>query len=1140
MRAIDATLKTALESGEFDPSTRVYSEPHLPSFTLVVGTDAGPVNAIGHDVLYINGHLYHARSGLVASPANGHLYFTHITSFADPSTWNSNFVSIATGVMAPHYDVAQDAQQMAIAADGTGNVQLFYFVGNKLYCLTSANHGGSWGGAVEIVEVGDSEHCMCASPGLDEVYVTNVQDVANGYSGTTPIDCIERYTYSGSWSLESHSPYNSYVFAKMGRHPGDYSDRTASTEWGNPVWGGLGVVEIDTDKNLIVAGGVIRDALGPDGSQQGIVTFIHNTETGLWEESTLVSPSDYDETTSHFDVFVRGSLVDGLAWLCWRQEDEPSDVVQSVSSQEVPRQAEIVYAYSIDGIHFTECHTVSVNADDVCTGPIILIDDKLYMIGWNRIMQSDATHIVGYSSPTDISSQLNGWQITTSGRSPESVISLQCNDPENLSSSPGDLITVEAGITTKREKVGHGFLVGYEETLRLGKWGGSVDVKASWPLAQTRSRDNVDIFPQENTYIAPGNAGEFAILDGTWQVIDDATWIDTALGGDAPDKVIELSSHPSPGNFHQMVHLMHPATRNGSVEASIRMGLKDYWGAEATNENLIDGDSVVKGTVSFSNSFATSAVIPAGGTSYPCNLCAAGIGVRCDGTEKGFLFVWEGSDITDELDPYLDHQNIVGPGDHFTGDLTTWKANELHLYLFNEDSTDRELLNVSTLPSLVLGDIVRLKMIVQDNTIYCYYALGVAGAWSLVFTYTTAIAQSAGRFSLYGRAYNGAVRQDYMNGMWYYSSVDEDNLVSTAITNNAYFWNIRVASGARQITLKDVLTDISWRAGVEIETFDYDSLSDVDTQDVVIDSEMKLTVGATAGFDVRKTGTSYVRITLTQASPGIMTVVGVLSGVTQDTIATYAAIDIPKDVWLPIRVVAQGDWYTVWIGQLFVGSIYYPFSAGTEVAEYGSTFQNSAVSELCLVPQFATIDAKQSMLAAIQGVIRQRRIKQIYTYEGKLRFSYCRRGSGIDDAVARAAEGLSPALLTLNSIRRNSSFINHCRVVGAEGWADYLAPEHSLYGRRFAEIHLPDVMTRGQMWNEAKAIVRESIELSEQDNFVGIPDLQLEPEDWVMLNVAQQGITNAWYIVDDVSLAWNQFKLEQSIGTRQRVEDTDL
>jgi len=79
---------------------------------------------------------------------------------------------------------------------------------------------------------------------------------------------------------------------------------------------------------------------------------------------------------------------------------------------------------------------------------------------------------------------------------------------------------------------------------------------------------------------------------------------------------------------------------------------------------------------------------------------------------------------------------------------------------------------------------------------------------------------------------------------------------------------------------------------------------------------------------------------------------------------------------------------------------------------------------------------------------------------------------------------------------------------------------------------MPDIMSREAMYLEARAIVRESGELLEQNNFAGYPDLTLEPEDVVVITVTAQGISGD-YVVDDLTLAWEGGKLVQQVGARQ-------
>jgi hypothetical protein len=106
-------------------------------------------------------------------------------------------------------------------------------------------------------------------------------------------------------------------------------------------------------------------------------------------------------------------------------------------------------------------------------------------------------------------------------------------------------------------------------------------------------------------------------------------------------------------------------------------------------------------------------------------------------------------------------------------------------------------------------------------------------------------------------------------------------------------------------------------------------------------------------------------------------------------------------------------------------------------------------------------------------------------------------------------------------------------VSGAAGWAEYKSTSGILKGRYYAEVDMPDIFDSYAMWKEAKAIVRESGEMLQQDTFLGYPNLAIEPEDILPIVVTTQGIDGD-FIVDDLALSYaQQSGFLQTVSTRQ-------
>ena len=117
-------------------------------------------------------------------------------------------------------------------------------------------------------------------------------------------------------------------------------------------------------------------------------------------------------------------------------------------------------------------------------------------------------------------------------------------------------------------------------------------------------------------------------------------------------------------------------------------------------------------------------------------------------------------------------------------------------------------------------------------------------------------------------------------------------------------------------------------------------------------------------------------------------------------------------------------------------------------------------------------------------------------------------------------------------MRKTDRRVNHARVHGADGWAEYRSVCLPSHQRAFVETDMPDIMSREAMYTEAKALVLEANELCVQANFGGHPVLALEPEDKLQVIVDAQNV-NGDFLVDDIAIQWQENELWQEIGTRQ-------
>jgi hypothetical protein len=452
----------------------------------------------------------------------------------------------------------------------------------------------------------------------------------------------------------------------------------------------------------------------------------------------------------------------------------------------------------------------------------------------------------------------------------------------------------------------------------------------------------------------------------------------------------------------------------------------------------------------------------------------------------------------------------------------------LVLYLFDnaeegEDRThthasqNRWLLASNSGHGLTRGYPVELKIVTYHGQIHCFYRDLISdAAWSLAFSYDAGVSLGAGRFGLYGRGYNGP---------------EGSAAIPLGMRNRTWFWDVRMANNAKNITVEEVCEEFAWNAGIEIVTDDaIDStppggLYSATALNPVI--EASLTLSSATGFLVRAADTNNgIRMSITGGAVGTgkfsLDVIESGASVKQLNAPTWFTIDTANP--LLCRFTAHENWYSVWIEDKLLGTIYYEYEGGsTGIGRYGSgTFHSVRMPELVEIPQFATLDANQTMLDAIRGFLGQRRIKRFLTHDGKLRLSYFETH---DDA------GAVTNTMIRSSTRENDSQLTHVRIVGGDGNAEFKSVALGTGVRHFREAQLPDIMDRSIMWKEAKQLVVESFELAAQSNFIGHPDLTREPEDTLTITVTAQGISGT-YTIDDITLYFQEHELMQEIGAR--------
>lgn len=1127
---ISASLLSEMEQDDYMAVVAVYTEPTQPNWTQVVQAGSPPQNPIGHAAITSAGKLLRARSGSLASPGNGTLYFACIQTvddLANPLVWESRFASTGiSSVAPPAYGYASEPAQIALAADGLGKVQLFYFTsGGDLKVIESADWGTSWGAAVTIAVGVNVLALQVASCKVDECFFTDVATVCTQPAASPLPDVtatvIKRAAKSGTWSSSTWSLSWRWQFQKLVR---------TSATWGNPVWSGLGAVERPDGRVLLATGAICRDALVSGGSQQGVFTFIYDRAAALWWPGPGLSVADYNDDEWFFDVQVRASLVNGQVWLTWSYEDEPTDLRQTTSFAVVPREAEIVFSRSLEGDFFTEMEHLSDEAAAIGSGPVVLLGSKLYLVGWYHLVTGLATWpVLGEAAPkTEITDQVGGFKTRHTSAGLGGSLGLDVLDPANFSAAPGDRITIQTGAVVAGSPalttVAQVLLSDYAPDLSVEEsiFDGPARGEQVKPLVNAQFRDNIELHPQNTTRIEPLHDAQFTALAGDWHIdYSNPAWLSGASLTN--QRMIAVSSFPTvnQGGWHQVALLSHPVALNGSIEASVRMGLSGYWNNTQTLSlyPLPVTVRMVNGYHSYFYKTGYSALVK-----Y-ADYSAVGLIARAQDGNRFYAFVWEGAWSRLQSDVWP----VLSTKDRIDSNGLGFADNALCLYLFDSDGagvTYRGLLAKNTGHGLSLGSIAHLKLTLDHSTLRCFYRADSTTAWSLAFSYTEAAGFGAGPFGLYGRGMGGPEADRHHPGL------------PVEYRNRAWLWDIKISEAARSASLEEVIRRVAWAGGVECDTdvaisdasrvlsgssYLYSSTA----VDPWLETEVTLTTGQEAGFLLRAVNTSNgLRLGLTPGSVGtaklsLSTVAGGVVTVRQTCPISFA---VPAGVALPLRVAALGHWYSAWLGGLHLGTFYYEYAGDKGLGVYGTgTFANVRMPELFELPGAFTMRAGESVYQALRRLFGSRRLRRFLTPTGQLRLSYFTTrddGGDVIDRMFRSTRLLS------------DDFISHARVTGGLGWAEYKSHTLLLRGRRFVSPVIPSLRSREAMYQEARAIVTESGESLERSVFVGYPNLAWELEDQISQVVTLQGV-NGDFIIDSLGLAWQDGELVQVVGARQ-------
>jgi hypothetical protein len=186
--------------------------------------------------------------------------------------------------------------------------------------------------------------------------------------------------------------------------------------------------------------------------------------------------------------------------------------------------------------------------------------------------------------------------------------------------------------------------------------------------------------------------------------------------------------------------------------------------------------------------------------------------------------------------------------------------------------------------------------------------------------------------------------------------------------------------------------------------------------------------------------------------------------------------------------------------------------------------------ELFEVVGRVTQEAGQAVDEVISSqIIQGRRIKGVFTYDGKLKFSYFEahpNGPAFDDDR-----------LWQSSLQRNRRYVSKVRVQGTGAYAVAQSPALARYGQHFQIVDNSAIVSREAAYREALAIITETAETQGQASFQGAPDLRIEPEDVVTVAITRQGVSGD-FIIDDVTIELEMGDNPRSsmkVSTRQTV-----
>lgn len=797
---------------------------------------------------------------------------------------------------------------------------------------------------------------------------------------------------------------------------------------------------------------------------------------------------------------------------------------------------------------------------------------RLYAVGWRSVFESDpAAYVCDATAGRFVLSDdyAAGWSLTRNNRQ-GMTIDLNLRDPAIILDpdsivKAGNLVRILYGLPGNLVQIGQGFIDQDAPNLSIDREGtlqeeASVGCRAEDILLNTRTETIEDILPQDTMYVEPTDPVKHVTLsEGHW-VVARMQWPGlffsgayaslnaktswrlksfpyANFGGEGgagdPGKILNEREEYKGSWFKDITWLGMPPMVDGAIEATVRWG--DNWNQGNFSFQTDTGDNV-SATVQRFNGVISIVTWDGGGAVNEVRQHACMAGLLCHAPEVGrkYAFVWEHqSDFS-----LSSHTNDQWSGENF--DSADYSAHGLgfnKLYLIVSDYDGANTINKSvaggiTATGLEVGKPADLRMQVLGGRIYCYYrphSTGTPNQWQLAFSYRAG-RFGAGRFGLIGRGHAGIQWDALYNG----------KVEIGRLENYVDFWNIKLSDAVMDQTIEEHLRRYAWRGYTEsvfrsevseasrpVSGGGFHNYSRP-VENLTIDFKVNIPAnGNEAGVFLRGVSPSVpqnqcVRLGIiphstanTSGNPvNYYIVKRRFSGTEVTSAREYAPfpIQIKPGSTIPVRVTAQGAIYSLWIAGNYAGHFIDETELGLYFGLYAiggtATFSDIYVPELYEVTS-GLLEVNQAVGDALGNVIGSRRIKSIYTWDGKLKFSYY--------LTREQAPDFHENRLWQSGIQRNPRYLSKVRVQGTDAYAIYQAETLAKKGQRFQLVSKPEITLREFAYREAQAIVTETAEQQQKASFTGAPDIRVDPEDETIITINRQNV-NGSFIIEDIRI----------------------